>query len=265
VVVGPSRPAETSRRHSWDILIDQQNTPELADHRIQGTAVVPVVMASNWCRRIAAALHPARHIAAVRSLKVVKSLRLPGFGSEETRLRIDCEETGDARLDFKIFSSEKQLHYQMQIELADEPPAGERMTGCEGVPWPWSEGEVYADGKLFHGPRFQVIKKMNRINDHGGCGLLTNPDGGMDTLDGGLQLALLWRLHQDGRLSLPLGFDALEFHQPFAGKPVVHCELNVTDSDANRTIWNVHYGDENGAAIASLRGLQMFVVPSNRI
>ena len=106
-------------------------------------------------------------------------------------------------------------HYNGTVQMAerlDQPTA--ELPALELSSW---SGPVYGD-TLFHGPDFQVIKKLDGVSEQGMVAELSGIRGqGWETagwrtdaaaMDGGLQLALLWSKHVLGGNSLPTAVGA---------------------------------------------------------
>ncbi|MFB6263836.1 MAG: SDR family NAD(P)-dependent oxidoreductase, partial [Bradymonadaceae bacterium] len=168
--------------------VDADSHGFLDDHRIDGTPVVPVVLAAEWCLRIAEAAHPGRHVRACRDLSVNDGIVLPDFDDGGRRLRIAADPTegegaGASSLEISLRGNDGSLHYTATVEMAPEPPEG---TGPGSAPEVPAEGgatvdldRVYGTDALFHGPAFRAIDEVTRLDTEGAAAELR----GLDELD----------------------------------------------------------------------------------
>src|SRR5690606_27799070 len=78
-------------------------------------------------------------------------------------------------------------------------------------------------------------------------------------LDGALQLALLLGLEVMGAQTLPLGIGAWRKFAHTDGP--TRCELVVTKQDKQRTVSDIRLIDAQGAVVAELSQVEMFMVP----
>ena len=119
--------AEAARAVSLELRVDAASHPYLADHRIAGTAVVPVAMAIEWILRGALAVRPDLACASVRDVKVLRPLKLERFDRGGDLVHVRCRQVaGDsdgAEISVELRGRGDALHYRAAVEMARRPPA----------------------------------------------------------------------------------------------------------------------------------------------
>ncbi len=269
-----SAPKEKSQKLNWDMWIQEKRFPYLSSHRINGIAVVPVMMINELCLRLSSALFPKKTVKEVKDLKVLKGIKLEHFEDKGDWFEISClleEENNKTQLNFEISSKSGVKHYSLQIVLDDEvklePPVFEINKGNREI-WDWTHETAYNE-KLFHGKHFQVIKELNEFSSTGCSGTLKSGvkltestnlwRSDMALLDGGLQLALLWMLKNNSKDSLPVSFDSFTLYKNPAEKTEVYCDLQIVKNDMMGAICNIIYINTKEEVLAEIKGLQIIV------
>jgi hypothetical protein len=172
----------------------------------------------------------------------------------------------------------QRQHYAASIELEKpERVEGEGPGGPSngwGSAWPWSARKAYDEGRLFHGPHFQVLRSLLSLSEHGGSAELTGtgqagwgPGPWLTdpaALDGGMQLVLLWALHHRQRKSLPTRLEALVLHgRPATG--LLRCDLQVRQARRHEVLADLVLREAaGGRPVAELRGLTMTLLQSGK-
>jgi hypothetical protein len=266
-------PAEVAAR--LDIHVAASSHPELADHRIAGVPVVPVVMALEWFLRAARAVRPDLVCTAVRGLKVLRGIKLDAFHGEGNRLTVHARDAaaGHGELNVELRGPHDALHYSATLAMADRsthapaPPRAPELPRLE----PWTRASLYDGHVLFHGARFQVIRSVEGVSRAGIAGTLVGavaagwPRGAWRTdpalLDGGLQLAVLWARHALGGASLPM---ALREYRTFHDGVVdgeVQCIVHAQRVHDARAVCDVAFVAPSGAVLAEMIGLETVLRP----
>ena len=271
VVAAGGAALEVGRRRTMEVTIDAASDPQVGDHRIQGLAVLPLVMGLEWFARAATALRPGWHLAALRDVRVQRAVRLPEFAERGSRFLVRTTDGPDPdSLGLELAAADGGVHYTAVAELrapcepADPPAAPAEIPGGA---WPWTAEEAYESGRLFHGPRFRALRRLEAVSAECasaravGIAALDWPPAVWRTdpglLDAGLQLALLWALHTLGRPSLPT---AVERFVQYRAGPVaaeVRCLLRSRLAGSLRTVSDVVFVAPDGTTVALLQGLHM--------
>ncbi len=262
---------------SWSWWISPAHYSFLASHQIQGQLVVPVMMVLEWFCRCARAAYPGKHIQAVRNFIVLKGIVLddPDRGDWFT---LSCRSEGrDGPLAFTLHDKTGQARYRARLDLADTPPAAPELSALptDLEPWSWDADTLYAPGRLFHGPAFQVIRRLAGVSPETCLGELSTtglPEAPAEPwhidfriLDGGLQLALLWSTKYDDTPSLPTGFEALHLYQPGPYDGTVHCQLIRTGGNDLMVRGNIVFRNDQRQLLAEIQGVTMHYIPAESL
>jgi len=255
------------------LRVDAESHPWLASHRIKGVPVVPAVVALEWFVRAARAARPDLHLVACRDLRVLRGIKLSRFDDGGDRLTVRCRRVpseAGVTLALELRGEGDVLHYSATAEMAGRPAApGAPAPPLEGLA-AWGE-EVYG-GVLFHGPDFQVIRRMGGLDERGVTAQLagTREQGwagqgwrtDVAAMDGGLQMALLWAERVLGGASLPTAIGAF---QPYTDAPPegpIHATLTRRSASGARAVSDITFTDERGVPIAELKGVETHLLPS---
>ncbi|SDM43073.1 type I polyketide synthase [Allokutzneria albata] len=218
------------------VVVNERRHPYLADHTINGVTVLPVVMAVEWFTRA------VEEPVTLRNFRVLRKVTLPGYEGDGERLTV--RRNGS------------------DIEVCNGVPHMKATLGDHAGPRDWPEltdttspflPDLYDGYALFHGPRFQSLRKLTCVNESGAAAEIVgateldwpNEAWGTDVpaLDGMLQLACVWagvrfrsatlpmaigeiRIHGSG----PLGTGRCVVHAGEAGAAHTRCDVVLTDS-----------------------------------
>ena len=250
------------------VHVNEHSYPFLVDHSIEGTPVVPVVLAMEWFARALRALYPTATLHELRDVNVFKGILLNSFFNGGQWLFIEVEDV-DGAIKLRIQNESGQPHYGATATLASRLPTPDLQVALKGDLTDWNGHPVYGD-VLFHGPEFQCIEKITGISDEG---IQARLDGlkartwdgqwASDTLalDGGLQLALLWTQRALGGASLPTGIESYRLltTEPPAGK--IECILRGKRMNSSRAVSDVLF-TADGEVFAELRGVDTHLLPN---
>ncbi|MGV3639106.1 MAG: SDR family NAD(P)-dependent oxidoreductase [Adhaeribacter sp.] len=263
---------------SHTMWVQQANNPFLDSHRIQGKVIVPMMMANEWCMRLAQSLCPDLQVVEAGKMKVYKGIQLPHFDQQGDLLRfiytLDRKPEA-ATVEVKIQNEAGTLLYGVSVQMAPErqnfPGGGQKLSHLET--WALAETQIYP-ARLFHGPDFQVIDKLEGISGEACTGSLKisgSPDKGrqdwqsdMFLFDGGIQLAILAMDTWTGNnSSLPLGYDSLQLYGPAGLATHLHCELNLKKRGRQDSEWDLLFKDKNQQVRAEMTGLRLYMYQPN--
>ena len=277
-----------------DVTVSQRSHPYLSDHSIRATPVVPVALVIEWFGRAAGAFAPERSLAVLRNLQVLRGIPLGDFESGVLHLVVTCRQVtvGDDRaLALDLADTSGRAFYRCTAETEDvrSPHRGHasdrvhhpNQLGLEA----WGDRRVYDGDVLFHGPRFQMIRRIEGISKRG---IAAHLDGVLDldwhldddgeapsakrgeaakwrtdpaAFDGGLQLALLWCKHTHGHASLPTGIAAVRTWSDGVPSGPIHCTVIGRDSRGARSLSDVVFRDGEGRVFAEFEGVETHRVP----
>ena len=133
------------------------------------------------------------------------------------------------------------------------------------------ESEIYDGEVLFHGPRFQMLRRVDGVGDEGSSGEMVGTralgwtGSGWQTdagaMDGGLQLALLWSRHVLGGRSLPTAVGSYTgYGDPLPEEPV-HCQLRRKTVSSSSAVCDLTFSVEGGPVFAELTGVETHLIP----
>ena len=211
---GPLLPGASPRQERLRISVDRARFPELDDHVIEGTAVVPVVQVAEWMIGAVAGCFPGARSVQLEGLQVRRGVTLPADPEEALELTLVAEVVGEtARLSLEDASGHGRYGAPGR-PLDVEPPTTPNPPQLNGGPPP----EPYG-GVLFHGPRYQALHPLEALDGTGararllGAGRLgwqrapTSADPAR--MDGALQLGVLVAERLLDGASLPTRIDRL--------------------------------------------------------
>ena len=262
-----------------EVVVDGAAQPYLANHVIKGRAVLPVVLVIEWFMRAARAVLPDMTPTALRDLHVLKGVVLENYPEAEAFEIVarPSVTNGTGSIDLRLVSADGRERYKGTVDLArtgaGHDSAAVPATRAPGglAAWPWAAGEVY-DGKLFHGPDFQVIRDLEGMGEDGGVGVFDGtgskawPGGPWmadpAALDGGMQLALLWGLSKAGRVFLPIRIGAFIPHGAPPEGEALRCAFHSKLVGGSRTESDLTFATLDGRVVAEMRGVEMYSIES---
>ena len=243
------------------IRIDQHSHPFLADHTIQDMPVLPTVEALEFFLRCARAQGNQSGPLVCTGLKVLRGVKLDQFttGGNLFFVRPKTDTL------FELVSPDGTRHYEATI-TAGPAASPVKMSQFELKEFPWPEADIY--GKLlFHGPAFQVIRKVEGVSAEGIAGTLTGSldrnwvDGHRHSdaamLDGGLQLARLWGYHSLGKPTLPTSIGSLWIKNPGCDTNPVRCLVSAHAVGSNKIVCDIGFVGMGNELVATMTGVEM--------
>ena len=284
VVIGPAPPdsslgiTQIPRELNLSLLVNKAKYPFIDSHRIQDTPVVPIAMVLEWFSRTAALYNPDMNYVACTDLKVLRGIKLENFINGNDHFTVNCRQVNGNRafLDLALMGPNGHgAHYAAKIEMSfkDSVNIIETKAKENGLPsWKWDVSEIYK-GMLFHGPEFQVIKSLKGVSEKtatavlGGIEKMSWPEAfwkyDVAALDGGLQLAILWGIHNLNQKSLPTKIGACYTYQngPITGP--IDCVLTGKSIQNGRTVSDISFFDQAGKLAAKLCDVEMHMLPDS--
>jgi acyl transferase domain-containing protein/NAD(P)-dependent dehydrogenase (short-subunit alcohol dehydrogenase family) len=283
IVIGPAPPnsAIGISTNPWDfnlsLLVNKARFPFMDSHRIQDTPVVPITMVLEWFSKTAELYNPDMYYCGCKELKVLRGIKLDNFITGSDQFTVNCrQQNGDRSfLDLSLMGPERGAHYSAEIEMSLKNPLANNEIKAKATglpPWKWDVSEIYKN-MLFHGPEFQVIKSLKGVSDETATAVLVGiekmswPDAfwkfDVAALDGGLQLAILWGIHNLNKKSLPTRIGACYTYQsgPITGP--IDCILNGKSIQNGRTVSDISFFNTDGRLAAKLCDVEMHMLPDS--
>ena len=279
VVIGSGRldlaadPA--SPTHRVEIAVSAERYPFLLDHVVKGRVVVPVALVTEWLLQAAALARPDLAPRALRDVQVMKAVFVQENSAEATLLELTTRTLADGAVEIRIADPVSgKAHYGAVADYGRGSTAPLKLPGKNGSGWrefSFDPAGAY-DGRLFHGPEFQVIRALGGWSSEGAALTLDNrPLGqlgaapwkiGPALFDGALQAAVLWSLEAHGKSSLPLRIAEVALTRPARADEAVSCRLAGREQPGVGAVTDIDCVDAKGAPIFSLRGVECFHVDS---
>ena len=262
---------------TWTAEIDVSPAthPYLKDHVVHGRPVVPAVLLIEWCCRLARAVDPSGAGHEIRDLNVVRPLALNDFARDGVArfvATVRRDAASSCLLNFTITDRRGVVHCLATVDLTPEGATTARETAwrAEGAgDWPWDTREIY-EGRLFHGTDFHVIRSLDGVSNSGAaCTVVGVDDRGWPggpwvtdpaALDGGLQLAAAWGVHQTQQRFLPTRVGRTRW---MSGVPLdgpLRCEMSSRMVGRDKMISDLVFTTADGRFVAGLDGVEMFTV-----
>ena len=227
----------------------------LQDHQLDGKPVLPMAMAIELVAEAVSLGWPGLELTVLKDAQVLKGVVLE-HGTKPIRLTAKPRAgSSPQQLEVEISISEiedpKRINYRMTAELAKRlppPPKIEPFSTGEANSFQLTVQEAYHKW-LFHGPLFQRISQIERIDTSEIIASLvpsspqqclagaTQGEWLIDPMiiDGGLQLILIWtRLHRD-LMVLPSRFLAYRRFGSLSG-PNIKCRVNIRSNPKSPVI-----------------------------
>jgi hypothetical protein len=264
--------AKVTPHATVEVMVHERSHPHLADHRIAGVPVVPMVVAVEWFLRAARACRPDLVLAAVKQVKVLRGIKLDGFSGAGDRFVVTAKQlaNGDgASVGVELRGKGDVLHYSATVQMtqgAVAQPAIEPAPSLEQ----WA-GAVYDGHVLFHGPRFQVIDSVQGVSRAGIVGTLSGTTksawpaeswrSDAAAMDGGLQLALLWSRHVLGGAVLPMAIGEYRSYRDGLTTGPVQGVVHARKIHDQRTACDIAFRDASGQVVAELIGVETVLRP----
>jgi hypothetical protein len=265
---------KTKDEDEFHIMVNSSSHGFLKDHCVNDVPVVPVVLVMEWFMRAAKAMRPDLYPVACQNVKVLKGILLKEFDSTKVMI-IKASHQGDSKssnIAMECVSQDGTRHYCASVLMADKVLTVKAKEKAE-LEFKGFESEIYDGEVLFHGPQFQMLQKVDGVEDEGSSGQLIGTAGlGWNTngwqtdvgaIDGGLQLALLWSNHVLGGRTLPTGVGTYNDYGKGLFKEPVTCELEKKHVSRNKAVCDITFSLGNGDVLAKLTDVETHLIPES--
>ncbi len=272
---GPLRTWRLQRRLSLEA------NPFLQDHVIGGHAVLPATCGMAWMIQGCEQLLPGYHFSSCADYQVLKGIVFDQSLAPQHTLTVHEQgrdlASGGLELEAVVSSTvEGRLrpHYRARLQL--RPGARPQAPHLEdfdlGERQAIDGAELYAQGTLFHGPRFQGVERVLSSDQHGltmRCRLPAGterdqgqfPARSFDPIlaDVQFQSLVIWVWQHYQSASLPLSTRAGELYDlPARGAPF-YVTMRVRSSSAYRMLADLVAHDGEGRVYLRLSGAEVAI------
>jgi len=272
--------AGTGGERILPLRLDASRHRYLHEHVLDGKPVLPAAVALELMAEAAKTLWPGWRVVEVREHKLLKGVELKGMDTHDSarnlQVRIAPPPYGSsegfevaAALESELAPGRFIPHYRCVLRLEQLLPAPERAEREFHDDKALSTAKAYGEW-LFHGPRFQVIEKIDGLSPQGAGASVrsTRPaqwlaDGAGEQqwvfdpglLDAAAQMAWLWSRAYRDESALPARFGrVVRYRERFPEK--MHMQYTRIASDDPTLIrGNVLFLDEAGEVVMSIEQL----------
>jgi NAD(P)-dependent dehydrogenase (short-subunit alcohol dehydrogenase family) len=280
IVIGPAPPdsaigiSTDPRDLNLSLIVNKEKYPFIDSHRIQNKPVLPVVMVIEWFARMAELYNPDMNFVECRDLRVLRGIKLDNYIKGNDLFSISCRQLNGDRssLALELKGPDNAKNYSATIEMTQKNLTGTTVTKAKSnrLPsWKWDVPDIYKN-MLFHGPEFQVIKSLKGVSCDAATAVIEGiekmswPNGfwkyDIAALDGGLQLARLWGIHNANLKSLPTKIGSFYAYRngPISGP--IDCVLNGKSIKNKRTLSDISFFDKKGRLAAKFCDVEMHML-----
>jgi hypothetical protein len=213
----------------------------------------------------------------VKQVKVLRGIKLAQFAGAGDCFAVRARQVADggsvgtgAEIAVELRGQNDVLHYSATVTMTAQPVAAPALAAAPELQ-AWTQPAVYDGHVLFHGPSFQVINAVQGVSRYGIVGTLAGTSqagwpteawcSDVASLDGGLQLALLWSRQVLGGAVLPMALgEYRSYRSGLATGPVTGVVHGRQIHDA-RTVCDMAFVDGNGQVVAELMGVETVLRP----
>ena len=252
--------------------------PFIKDHVIGGNAVIPVTCATAWMVNGCEQLFGGYKFFSCENIKVFKGIIFDDTLANNYILDLkEIDRNNGVELSATLWSETAKgkplYHYSAKILLKLDIPAAPIYDGFDKhVDETLADLSLYENGTLFHGPRFQGIKRVLNISpekltiecfsqtiaekDRGQFQKIT-----IDPIisDAQFQFMLVWVRHYHQAASLPLCCASAEhFQNPLQGE-TFYVSLDVQSSSNSKLVAKIITHDANGKIYSRVSGAEVTI------
>ena len=257
----------------------------LNDHRIEGTPVLPGVMAVETFAEAAALLYPRLCVVSIEDLAFEAPLKLYRDEPRTATVRLLPTLEGDRSVLLASMETSRELahgrtqvvrHFRARLQLSphpqpthSSPPSGNG--NGNGKPQQIDQSSIYR--AFFHGPSFKVLERITAEKDGALLGWLnpgtealkTNRPGEFATrpmlTELAFQAAGILEAKTSHRLALPSSVKRLTFHQnPEGPRGKIAARVTARPGGAPGS-YQIEVVDERGVVLLRLDGYRTSAMP----
>ncbi|OGR44486.1 MAG: hypothetical protein A2X35_00010 [Elusimicrobia bacterium GWA2_61_42] len=275
VVARPKAPAATppvsgrALARAFDFSVSVADSPFLRSHVINGKAVVPTAVITEWLAHAALHGNPGLLFHGFNGLKIYKGILLEGGTYRVSALAGKTSKlNGLFAVPVELRGPNGELHAGAEIVLAAALPAAAAPAPDFPLkPYPRTADKAYGE-ILFHGEDMRFIRSVAGVSEKGivlDAAASLPPASWMRSplrdrwladpaaLDAAFQGMILWTFENSGACSLPNSAAAYRQYSQFPGGGV-RISARVTRSAEHACTADIDFTDDKGALVARLEG-----------
>ena len=262
-----------------------KDNPFLKDHVIGGNPVLPSAAVVAWMADSCEKTHPGFHFVQCANFQVLKGIVFDAKQADDYQVTVAEVAKSNAngihcQVSIASINPKNKMampHYKADVTLVKQEiaaPAYRNMDIRENAAA--KEGAtLYKDGTLFHGPRFQGLKRvLNHSdqkltvlchikgvdgNDQGQFPLNTTNLYATDFM---FQAMLVWVRMKRDMGSLPLKFVQMDQYQPIPCDVDFYISVDVVSTSETNLVADVIIHDGAGSTYARANGAEVTISPS---
>jgi len=257
-----------------------EGNPFLHDHVINGKPVLPAACAAVWIANVCQQSRPGYRFFSLSEFRVLKGVVFDEGLADRYVLEMKESGVSEDALTLSVMISsatrdhKPRYHYSANVQLARTAPALPvyRPVAVTSAA-PSDTRAPYGDDALFHGPTFQVITRVLRVepsfitvecaHPEGSATLGQFPAVAFDPVcqDAQFQCVGLWALHFERAAALPSSCRRFDFYAaPPAGRPFyISAEIEHKTTRSVRASIYVH--DADGRIFSQALGAELTFLP----
>ena len=259
--------------------VSVRSMPVLADHVIDGHAVLPMAILLEWAAEAAMHRNPGLVVRGVDDLKLFKGVVLHGPETAELEIaagraaRLGDEFRVPVELRGSLRNGRPIVHARAEVVLAARYEKGSRRVDEPALASTIALDEVYGPA-LFHGPAMQGIERVEGSGDRGIAGQVRTsptPSAWLDrplrsrwltdplAVDSAFQLVVLWTREQLGLSSLPTAVGRYRQFRAEFGREPVRVVVEIRQANDARAVADIEFLDARGEPIARIESYECVV------
>jgi len=267
-------PQSAQTKPAFDVTVSTQEQPFLNSHIINGKAVLPTAIITEWLAHAAMHSNPGLAFIGFNNLRIFKGVILDGGERKiSARAAKAVRKDGAFAVYCELRGPADELHAGAEILLANAMPKAEAPQQEFALsPYPRRIEKAYCE-VLFHGEDLQVIRTVCGVSGQGiifEAAPALPPRSWMRhplrdrwladpaALDAAFQAMILWTFENSGACSLPNGAAAYRQYASFpsGGTRVI---ARVTASQEHAAKADIDFTDGNGNLVARMSGYECTV------
>ena len=280
----PSPKKELPRNH-WPLQLRKTVKPEenpfLADHVIGGHPVMPFVTGIAWITNAAEQLFPTYRLVQSQQSKLFNGIIFNGKQADTYTLDLQVTEQDEqhVRLSGKVRSQDergrRRYHYGSEVLLSASGPEAPSYNLPDFPDEPLKTREtLYTEGSLFHGPAYQGIEALWRMNEQelwytcrlpepdertqGQFPLRTSKTFATDAMCQGF---LVWAYHHLGTSCLPASLGQMTIYEPLPFDEAFWVHLRITEQQGHKITGDVTAINAEGKVLVDAQDVALTASP----
>jgi trans-AT polyketide synthase/acyltransferase/oxidoreductase domain-containing protein len=260
-------------------MLRVEANPFLRDHVIEGTPVLPAACAAVWMANACQQSRPGYRFASLSNFRVLKGIVCDAGLADRHVLEMTEREVTDEAAAYSVQVSsttpgqKTRYHYRGDVRLVRAVPAAPppRRVDLRSDDR-FDAQSPYGDGTLFHGPAFQAITRVLRIDARSISVECRHPEPGAGTLgqfpalafdpiwaDVQYQCVGLWARHQLQAAALPTNCQRYEWYAAPPAGTAVYATATIEQQTAFAVLASIVLHDAAGRVFAQAVGAELTI------